>query len=79
LRSEFEADGVQTLRAAVGWRKPTAKAEATAVLRRLALEYVKGYREGGNAWLGVHRDKDRTTCVANEFRSMIDRLPRLCR
>jgi hypothetical protein len=43
----------------------------------LALEYVNGYREGGNANLGVHRDKDRPTFVANEFRSLIERLPRL--
>ena len=40
-------------------------------------QYVNGYREGGNANLGVHRDRERPTFVANEFRSMIDRLPRL--
>ena len=45
--------------------------------RRLALDYVNGYREGGNARLGGHRDRERPTFVANEFRSMIDRLPRL--
>jgi hypothetical protein len=74
---KLDADGVQTLRAEVDWHKPTAKADATALFRQLALEYVKGYREGGNARLGVHRDKERPTFVANEFRSMIDRLPRL--
>ncbi len=74
---KLDADGLQTLRAEVDWRKPTAKADATALFRRLALQYVNGYREGGNARLGVHRDKDRPTFVANEFRSMIDRLPRL--
>jgi hypothetical protein len=47
------------------------------MFRRLALQYVKGYREGGNARLGVHRDHERPTFVADEFRSMIDRLPRL--
>ena len=62
---------------AVDWQKPTAKVDATAVLRRLALQYVRGYREGGNARLAVYRDKDRPTFVANEFQSMIDRLPRL--
>jgi hypothetical protein len=74
---KLDADGIQKLRAEVDWRKPTAKSDATAVLRRLALEYVVGYREGGNAALGVHRDKDRPTFVGTEFRSMIDRLPRL--
>jgi hypothetical protein len=74
---KLDADGVQTLRAEVDWRTPTAKADATALFRRLALEYVNGYRDGGNANLGVHRDRERPTFVANEFRSMIDRLPRL--
>jgi hypothetical protein len=74
---KLDADGVQALRASVDWRRPTAKADATALLRRLALQYVIGYRDGGNATLGVHRDKDRPTFVGNEFRSLIDRLPRL--
>jgi hypothetical protein len=46
---KLDADGVRALRAEVDWRKPTAKADATALFRRLALDYVKGYREGGNA------------------------------
>jgi len=71
------ADALQTLRAEVDWRKPTARADANAVFRQLALRYVNGYRQGGNAKLAVYRDKDRPTFVANEFRSMIDRLPRL--
>jgi hypothetical protein len=74
---KLDEDGVKTLRAEVDWGKPTAKADATALFRRLALKYVNGYREGGNANLGVHRDKDRPTFVANEFRSLIERLPRL--
>ena len=71
------ADALQTLRGEVDWRKPTARADANALFRRLALQYVNGYREGGNARLAVYRDHDRPTFVANEFRSMIDRLPRL--
>ena len=74
---KLDENGVRTLRAEVDWRTPTAKADATALFRRLALEYVNGYREGGNASLGVHRDKDRPTFVAKEFRSLIERLPRL--
>jgi hypothetical protein len=74
---KLDADGVRALRAEVDWRKPTAKADATALFRRLALDYVKGYREGGNARLGIHRDRERPTFVANEFRSMIERMPRL--
>jgi len=70
-------DGLRTVRGAVDWRKPTANADANAVMRRLALDYVNGYRQGGNAKLAVYRDKERPTLVAEEFRSMIERLPAL--
>jgi hypothetical protein len=74
---KIDEAGLEAFRAGVDWRKPTAKAEANTVIRRLAREYVNGYRQGGNARLAVYRDKDRPTFVAEEFRSMIDRLPRL--
>ena len=74
---KLDADGLRSLRDEVDFRRPTARADATALIRRLALQYANGYREGGNARLGVHRDKDRPTFVANEFRSMIEQLPRL--
>jgi PAS domain-containing protein len=74
---KLDAEAMRTLRAEVDWSRPTAKAEAAAVFRRLALQYVDAYREGGNARLAVYRDKDRPAFVASEFRSMIDRLPRL--
>lgn len=71
------ANALQALRAGVDWTRPTARADANAVFRQLALKYVLGYRDGGNARLAVYRDKDRPTFVQDEFRSMIDRLPPL--
>jgi hypothetical protein len=65
---KLDADGVQTLRAQVDWRRPTAKADATALFRRLALQYVNGYREDGNARLGIHRDRDRPALTATKTR-----------
>jgi hypothetical protein len=71
------ADALHRLRSEIDWRKPSAYADANALFRRLALDYVAGYRDGGNARLAVYRDKDRPTFVAAEFRSMIERLPPL--
>jgi len=71
------AKALESLHAQVDWSKPSAKADANVLFRRLALEYVTGYLEGGNEKLAVYRDSDRPTFVANEFRSMIDRLPAL--
>jgi len=72
----LDAEGMGLLQSDVDWSKPTARADANAVFRRLALQYVNAYREGGNAKLAVYRNSDRPTFVASEFRSMVDRLPR---
>ena len=71
------AASLRALRSEVAWDQPGADAQANASFRRLAYEYVVGYRQGGNARLAVYRDADRPTFVAREFRSMIERLPAL--
>jgi hypothetical protein len=57
------------------WSKPTATADVERSIRKLALEYVNGYLEGGNARLATYRDSERPTFVAQEFASMVDRMP----
>jgi hypothetical protein len=61
----------------VDWKSPTAAANADATMRQLALRYVAGYLEGGDARLAVYRDKARPTFVAREFREMTERMPEL--
>ena len=61
----------------IDWSRPTAVADATRLARRLAFEDVAGYQQGGNDGLAVYRDSERPTFVANELRSMIDRMPEL--
>lgn len=65
------------VRKEVDWSKPSARADAEALARRLALDYVNGYLEGGNARLAAYRDSSRPTFVGEEFRSMVDRMPSL--
>jgi hypothetical protein len=71
------AKALQQLRAGVHWGTPGEKAEAEAIFRRRALDYVTEYRQGGNERLAVYRDADDPVFVANEFRSMIERAPAL--
>ena len=67
--------GIEAIRTGIDWTKPTAAADANALVRRFALELVTAYREGGNDRLGVYRDKDRPVFVAKEFRSLVDDVP----
>lgn len=69
--------GLDAFRTDVDWKAGGTQAAAEAVMRRLALDYVRGYLEGGNARLAVYRDNSRPTFVANEFRSMVDQMPEL--
>jgi hypothetical protein len=65
------------VRQEIDWSKPTAKADAERLARRLMLDYINGYLEGGNARLATYRDSDRPTFVGTEFASMVDRMPSL--
>ena len=71
------AAALERLRQEVDWSQPAAGAQAEALVRRLAFEYVSGYLEGGNARLAAYRDSDRPTFVGKEFASMVERLPEL--
>ena len=61
------------IRGEVDWSKPDPTADVEALIRGLALEYVKGYLEGGNERLATYRDSSRPTFVSQEFSSMIER------
>jgi hypothetical protein len=69
--------GLEVFRTEVNWDRSDAQGVAEGVMRRLALEYVTGYLEGGNERLAVYRDNSRPTFVADEFRSMVDAMPSL--
>ena len=59
------------------WSKPTAGADVERAVRKLALEYVTGYLEGGNSRLAQYRDTERPTFVAREFEAMANEMPSL--
>jgi len=74
---KLSQQSIDRMRTEIDWAKPTAIGDATQLARQLAFEYVVGYVEGGNDRLAVYRDTERPTFVANEFRTMVDRLPAL--
>lgn len=72
---KLSQDAVARMRKSVDWSKPTAVHDAEKLARQLAFEYATGYLEGGNESLAVYRDRERPTFVANEFRTMVERMP----
>lgn len=74
---KLSEEALKRIQGDTDWSKPTAGADAERSIRRLALEYVTGYLEGGNSRLAVYRDAQRPTFVAQEFAGMVDRMPPL--
>jgi hypothetical protein len=74
---KLSENALERFRREIDWSEPTATADAENLARRLALDYVTGYLEGGNGRLAVYRDSSRPTFVGKEFASMIERLPPL--
>jgi hypothetical protein len=70
-------EALDRFRSEIDWKAPNARASANALMQRLALEHATRYLEGGNERLAVYRDSSRPTFVAQEFRTMVDRMPEL--
>jgi hypothetical protein len=74
---KLSAEALGRLRKEVDWTKPDAKAQIERLVRVMAVDYVNGYREGGNSRLAVYRDGKNPTFVANEFRELVSGMPEL--
>jgi hypothetical protein len=74
---KLSADALARIQKEIDWSKPTANADVDRSMRKLALEYVTGYLEGGNSRLAEYRDAERPTFVAQEFAAMVNRMPPL--
>jgi len=68
---------IHRMRNDIQWNRADAGEQVNRLARQLAFEYVTSYLKGGNEELAVYRDSDRPTFVAQEFASMIGRLPAL--
>src|SRR4030095_4692004 len=61
----------------VNWTAPDAASQASRLAQQMALQALLAYEKGGNEALGVYRDKDHPTRVAETFQSLLARLKSL--
>jgi hypothetical protein len=74
---KLSAAALARVRKEVDWSRPDVRAQVEQLIRRIAVEYVNAYRQGGNSELAVYRDGDKPTFVAEEFRQMVNGMPEL--
>ena len=70
-------EALNRFRTQINWHAPDAYASANRLMQQIAFEYVTRYLAGGNDSLAVQRDSRHPTRVAEEFRSMVDKMPEL--
>jgi hypothetical protein len=72
---KLSEQALKRFRSEIDWSAPDARPAANRLMQQLAFEYVIRYLEGGNDQLAVYGDNSRPTFVAQEFRTMVDRMP----
>jgi hypothetical protein len=55
----------------IDWSKPGAVRKAEALARRMIVDFLKSYQEGGNAALGALHDKKNPLRVGQQFNEML--------
>jgi hypothetical protein len=64
---------IKAFQDAVNWSQADASSQASGLARGMILDLVREYRRGGNAALGVYRDKQNPARVAAQFETMVGR------
>jgi hypothetical protein len=62
---------IERFRKEVNWSSPGYQDRASALMREMLLEYVRGYLTGGNSALGEYNDKSYNLNLADEFKSLL--------
>jgi hypothetical protein len=69
---QLPQNAIEEFQHSVDWSSPNAAAQANHLAQQMALQALSEYQQGGNAALGVYRDKSDPTKVADTFRSLVN-------
>jgi hypothetical protein len=70
---QLPTNAMDEFRTKVNWSAPDAEEQANRIAKASVLEALKKYQEGGNAELGVYRDKNNPVAVEEAFQSLVSR------
>jgi len=70
---QLPVEAMDSFKQSIDWAAPDAAIRANQVARRLALDALQNYIQGGNAALGTYRDKKHPAVVAATFQSLLSR------
>jgi len=61
----------------INWSAADAESQANRLAQQMAIQALQAYQKGGNAALGVYRDKNHPADVADTFEALLHRLKSL--
>jgi hypothetical protein len=70
---QLPTDAMAEFRSRVNWSASDAHEQANRIAKVLILEALERYEEGGNAELGIYRDKNNPAAVDQAFQSLVAR------
>src|SRR4029079_15902877 len=70
---QLPSSSIQAFHEAVNWTQPDASGQVNGLARGMVMDLIREYRRGGNAALGVYRDKQHPARVADQFEAMVSR------
>ncbi len=74
---QLPAEAMEEFQRSVNWAAPDAAEQVNRLAQQMALQALKDYIQGGNAALGVYRDKKHPAAVAETFQSLLSRVEAL--
>lgn len=74
---QLASERMEEFRKFVNWTAADAASQANQLAQQMALQALLAYEKGGNAALGVYRDKDDPTRVAATFQTLLSRVKSL--
>jgi hypothetical protein len=70
---QLPTDAMDEFRTKINWSAPNAQEQANRLTKTLILEAINKYQRGGNAALGIYRDKNNPAAVEHAFQSLVNR------
>ena len=70
---QLPSEAMEAFQRSVNWSGPDVATQVNALARKMALEALSGYQQGGNAALGTYRDKNHPAAVGDTFQSLLSR------
>jgi hypothetical protein len=74
---QLPAESMEEFQKSVNWSAPDVADQVNRLARKMALDALLQYQQGGNAALGTYRDKNHPPAVAETFESLLSRLKAL--